>query len=464
MPEEQDLLGKYALLAVMLTSFMVTFMFSAINLALPAIGVEFNASVIMTSWIITGYTLSVATLLLPLGHLADIIGRRKIFLLGSMSFAVISLASTLAHSVLALILWRTLQGLSGAMILGTGMAILIAVYPPQKKGQAMGLALAVTYVGLVIGPALGGIMNQQLGWRSIFYLTTFFALIASLIIWQRLRGEWVGAEGGGFDLLGSILYIIGIAAFLYGLSSISSIFWAKYAAIAGLGLLVLFVVVELKVSHPILQASLFRNQTFFFSNLAALINYSATFAVTFLLSLFLQVVVGYSSQQAGLILLAQPIIMAVFSPLFGSLSDRIEPRLLASLGMGLSAVGLLGFVFLRPDSPVWMLIILQAVMGLGTAIFVSPNNNAIMSSVQPKFYGLASSTMATMRLIGQAMSMAVVTMIISAFIGHAAFSSATVPELVSSMHTLFLVFTILCVLGVFASLARGPVRPSPTLS
>ncbi len=351
------------------------------------------------------------------------------------------------------------------MILGTGMAILTAVYPPQKRGQAIGLASAVTYIGLASGPVLGGIMNQYLGWRSIFYLMGLIGLVGAFMIWQGLRGEWVGKEGESFDGQGSLLYTIGIVAVLYGFSSISSIVWAKYAAIAGLGLLVLFVVVELKVSNPILPVSLFKhNQVFSFSNLATLINYSATFAVIFLLSLFLQVVDGYNSQQTGLILLAQPVIMAVFSPLSGSLSDRIEPRLVASLGMGLSAVSLLGFAFLRPNSSVWMVIALQAVIGLGMALFVSPNTNAIMSSVQPRFYGIASSIMATMRLAGQALSMAVVTMIISIFIGNAVLSSSTASGLVSSMHTSFLVFAILCALGVIASLAWGQVSHPPTQS
>lgn len=452
-------LEKYALAAVMCTSFMVTFMGSSINLALPAIGMEFKASAIMTSWIITGYILSTAATLLPMGHAADLLGRRRIYLLGCVSFCLITLASTLAHSIVTFIIWRVLQGLSASLIFGTGMAILTSVYPPQKRGKALGLSTAVTYIGLSTGPVLGGIMNQNLGWRSIFYLTAFIGATAALLIWKRLEGEWVGAKGERFDRTGSLLYIIGISALLYGLSSIANIGWAKYAVLAGLALLALFVFAELKLPHPILQASLFlHNQAFTFSNLAALINYSATFAVTFLLSLYLQVVLGYSSQQAGLILLVQPVMMAVFSPLSGSLSDRIEPRLVASLGMGMSTLGLLGFTFLNTSTPIWIIMSLQAGIGVGFALFTSPNTNAVMSSVQPRFYGIASSTLGTMRLVGQATSMAVVTMIIAMYVGHASFSSSSAAALLASMHTSFIIFTILCVFGVLASLARGQVR------
>lgn len=464
MSDKTGSLEKYALAAVMCTSFMVTFIGSSINLALPSIGAEFQASAIMSSWIITGYILSTAAFLLPFGHLADIIGRRKIYLLGTSCFVVLTFTSTFAHSIVLLLIWRILQGMSSALIFGTGMAILTSVYPPQKRGQALGYSTAVTYLGLSVGPVLGGIMNQNLGWRSIFYLTACIGMFAALIIWKRLEGEWTGASNDRFDRLGSLFYISGLSILLYGLSSLVNVAWAKYAAAAGLFLLLLFVAVELNVEHPILQASLFRrNQAFTFSNLAALINYSATFAISFLLSLYLQLVVGYNSGQAGLILLVQPVIMAVFSPMSGSLSDRIEPRLVASLGMGLSTLGLFGLSFVSANTHIIAIMSLQVLSGLGFALFSSPNTNAVMSSVQPRFYGIASSTLGTMRLVGQASSMAIVTMIIALYIGHASFNASNAPAVLSSMHTSFRVFTVLCILGVFASLARGQVRPTPAV-
>jgi Arabinose efflux permease len=462
MAEKSDSLEKYALAAVMSTSFMVTFMGSSINLALPSISAEFHASAIMSSWVITSYILSTAALLLPFGHLADIIGRRKIYLLGTFSFAVVTIASTLSHSIVPFLIWRILQGTAAALIFGTGMAILTSVYPPPKRGQALGYSTAVTYLGLSVGPVLGGIMNQNLGWRSIFYLTACIGIFAALIIWKRLKGEWAGSGSERFDRLGSLFYALGLSILLYGLSSLANVSWAKYAAVGGLLLLLVFIAFELKVEHPILQASLFRhNQAFTFSNLAALINYSATFAISFLLSLYLQLVVGYNSGQAGLILLVQPVIMAVFSPLSGSLSDRIEPRLVASLGMGLSTLGLFGLTFVSANTHIGLIMSLQVLSGLGFALFSSPNTNAVMSSVKPRFYGIASSTLGTMRLVGQALSMAVVTMVIAIYIGHASFNASNAPAVLSSMHTSFRVFTVLCVFGVFASLARGQVRPTP---
>lgn len=447
---------KYALYAVMSTSFMVTFMGSSINLALPSIGAEFKTSAIVTSWIITCYLLSSASLLLPFGHLADATGRRKIYLLGTASFALVTALLTLSQTAAMLIACRILQGISAAMIFGTGMAILTSVYPPQKRGQALGFSTAVTYAGLSTGPVLGGIMNQNLGWRSIFYLTALIGLLAAVFIFKGLQGEWMGNKEASFDARGSFLYIISISAFLYGLSSLGNMGWAKYIAALGLALLAVFVLIELKAPHPILQAGLFRhNRTFTFSNMAALINYSATFAITFLLSLYLQLVRGYTSQQAGMILLVQPVIMAIFSPLSGALSDKFAPRIVASLGMGLSTAGLLGLIFLQPGFSMWGLLGLQGLIGLGFALFSSPNTNAVMSSVPPRFYGVASSTLGTMRLVGQAISMAFVTMTISLYLGRTTLSPASASALLSSIRTSFAFFTALCFLGIFASLSRG---------
>lgn len=454
--ESNASLEKTTLYTVMTTSFMTTFMGSSINLALPTMGHEFGSNAILTSWAITAYLLASAIFLLPLGRLADIHGRRRMYLLGTILYTIFTLVTTLASSMEMVIGVRLLQGLSSAMIFSTGMAILTSVYPPQKRGRALGYSVAVTYLGLSVGPVLGGMMNHYLGWRSIFYLTTFLGLFAIAGINFWLRSEWAEARGEKFDTSGSLLYIAGLLAFLYGLSSIADFTWSRYLVLLGLVLLLLFISLELRSDYPILQVRLFKhNMAFIFSNLAAMINYSATFAVTFLLSVYLQVVRGYDSQAAGLILLAQPLIMAVLSPLAGSLSDRLEPRLVASLGMGCSALSLFFFIFISATTaPVWLVANLL-LAGLGFALFASPNNNAIMGSVPMRLYGIASSTLGTMRLIGQAISMSIVTLLIALFVGRVPLTEANPDTFLACMRVSFIVFTILCVLGVLASLKRG---------
>ncbi len=445
----------------MTTSFMTTFMGSSINLALPAMGNDLGSNAVITSWIITAYILASAVFLLPFGRLGDIKGRRKMYLTGAIMYSLFTLLVPLANSVEMVIGLRALQGLSAAMIFGTGMAILTAVYPPQRRGKALGYSVSVTYLGLSVGPVVGGMMNQHLGWESIFYASGLMGLAAVYGAYARLQGEWVGAPGERFDMLGALLYILGLLALLYGLSSLESSHWAVYLAIAGLILLAVFVKWELKIDEPILKIHMFKNNmTFTMSNLAALINYSATFAVTFLLSLYLQVVQGYSSQSAGLILLAQPLVMALLSPVAGRLPDQIEPRKVASLGMACSALSLFLFSFLQIDTSPVLLIGILILAGFGFALFSSPNSNAVMSSVNIRFYGIASSILGTMRLVGQAASMSVVTLLVTIFVGRVALNEAQPADLMIMLRVAFGIFTFLCLLGIAASLARGKVHES----
>lgn len=448
---------RHTLISTMTAAFLTPFIGSAINLAIPNIGLEFNASATLLSWTVSSYLLITAALLLPFGRLADMVGRKKIFVSGLAIFTLGSLLCATAWSIESLIVFRLLQGVGGAMIFGTSMAILTSVFSPQERGKVLGYNVAAVYTGLSIGPVLGGALNHQLGWRSIYYLIVLLGAAAFIITLTKLKGEWLGAEGERFDAVGTILYMIGLVAVLYGFSTIGTSIWAKYILLLGFIVLFLFVRHELRDPHPILNMKLFKNVGFAFSNLAALINYSATFAVGFLLSLHLQVVMGMNSQTAGLILLAQPVIMAVLSPFAGRLSDRVEPRVVASCGMGLTTLGLFVLIFISRSTPVWLIILTLALLGTGFALFSSPNSNAIMGSVEKRFYGVASSTLGTMRLIGQAVSMAVATLLIDLYVGTAGLSPAYANQIVTSVKVSFVVFTATCVFGIYASLARGKI-------
>ena len=310
-----------------------------------------------------------------------------------------------------------------------------------------------------LGPALGGFLNHQLGWEYIFYFSALLGLVTFLFAATKLKGEWADAAGEYFDFSGAVIYITGIAAMIYGFSSISSSFWAKFVFGAGLVLLAAFVWHEAKLIHPLMDVRQFsRNVIFAFSNLAALINYSATFALGFLLSLYLQIVRGFDSQFAGLILLSQPVLMASLSPFAGRLSDKLEPRIVASWGMGLTALGLLALAFINETTSVWIIVLFLILIGIGFALFSSPNTNAIMGSVERKFYGVASSTLGTMRLLGQAISMATATLVIHLYLGDVKLSMASHQALEKSISVSFFVFAITCLAGVFASLARGNVN------
>lgn len=452
---EVSLLKRHTLITITLASFLTPFMGSAVNLAIPAIGKDFNSSTIFLSWVATSYILASAAFLVPFGRLADIIGRKKIFLWGMIIFFLSTFMCGLAWSMKTLIIFRVIQGIGSAMIFSNGMAILTSVFPPQERGKVLGINISAVYVGLSLGPVLGGTLNHQLGWHSIFFFTAFIALIAIIITALKLNTEWKGAAGENFDYVGSLLYIAGFISFMYGISSVTTSPAAKAILLLGIIFLVIFGFYEVRIKYPILNLSLFKNITFAFSNLAALINYSATFAVGFLLSLYLQEIRSYDSQAAGMILLFQPIIMAVLTPITGTLSDRMEPRILATWGMTITTLGLLLFCFLTKDTSIWLIISNLALLGTGFALFSSPNSNAVMGAVEKRYYGVASSTLGTMRLTGQAVSMAIVTLVMTIYLGNVELNPTLGASLLISTKTAFAVFSLICFGGIFTSWARG---------
>ncbi|NLK00174.1 MAG: MFS transporter [Clostridia bacterium] len=457
--KENESIKKYALICATTAAFLTPFMGSSINLAIPSIGDDFHASAYLLSWVVTSYLLASAVFLVPAGRLADLIGRKKIFVTGIAVFSVFSLFCGLAGTIEIFIFYRILQGIGSSMIFGTSMAILTSVFSPQERGRVLGINVAAVYTGLSVGPVLGGFLNHRLGWQSIFYLNFALGVFVFFLILFRLKGEWMGAEGESFDVLGSFLYTLGLLGFMYGLSSITSTDSGKFLLLAGIIILTIFVFYEIRIEYPLVNFNLFfRNITFTFSNIAALINYSASFAMTFLLSLYLQLVKGLDSQTAGLILLAQPLVMALLSPFAGTLSDRVEPRKVASLGMGITALALFVFYFIRVNTPLLLIVGNLALMGGGLALFSSPNTNAVMGSVEKRVYGVASSILGTMRLVGNTISMAVVTLMISIYVGDMEIQMASSSSIVEMISISFAVFTVVCITGVFASMARGSLH------
>jgi EmrB/QacA subfamily drug resistance transporter len=449
---------RAALIAATLTSFLTPFMDSATNVALPIIGREFGMDAVLLSWIRVAYLLAAAMFLVPFGKIADIYGRKRIYSYGTAVFTLAALLIGLSTSGTMLIAVRVVQGFGSAMIFGTGVAILTSVFPPGDRGRVLGLNVAAVYVGLSIGPSIGGILTQQLGWRSIFFVTVPLGLIAlGFVLWQ-LKGEWAEAKGERFDVAGSTIYALALVALMVGVSQLPAITGAGLMGLGVLGLGI-FGAWEMRARYPVLHIELLvTNRPFAFSNVAALINYSATSATAFLLSLYLQYIKALTPQQAGLVLIAQPIVQATLSPVAGRLSDRIEPRIVASIGMGFTALGLALLVFLTADTPLWAIIFRLILLGFGFALFSSPNMNAIMGSVQRRFYGVASGMLGTMRLMGQMFSQGIATLLFALYIGRVQITPEAYPLFLASVKTAFAIFAVLCVAGIFASLARGKVR------
>lgn len=413
--------------------------------------------VLELGWVSTAYLLAAAAFLVPFGRLSDIYGRKKIFVTGLLLDILSSMAGALAPSGTILIAARVFQGIGGGMILTLGVSIVTTVFPPERRGRALGFTVAAVYVGLSLGPFIGGFLTENIGWRSIYLANILIGLVILTSTLWKLKIEFIEARGEQFDFIGSLIYIGSLTFLMYGLSTMPN-YHAFLLVILGIAGISIFITRQLKTESPLIDIHLFRhNKTFFFSNLAALINYSSTFAVTFLMSLYLQYVKGFSPQMTGIILVSQPVMMAVFSPPAGWLSERLGSRVMASSGMALTVAGLVWFIFLHPETHMFYLIGNLMILGFAFALFASPNTSAVMGSVDKKNLGIASGILSTMRLTGQMLSMGIVMVVFALFQVNT--TDPTNPsdysELVKGTRIIFLLFSLFCFAGIFVSLSRG---------
>ncbi len=457
-PKDSAETKRSALVVTTLSSFLTPLSLSTVNVALPSMGRELAMDAVGLSWVASAYILTAAMFLVPFGRAADIYGRKRLFLVGMVIFTLASLGLSLSFSSRAVIALRGVQGLGSAMVFGTSIAILTSVYPPGERGRVLGINVASVYLGLSFGPFVGGLLTQYAGWRSVFLVNVPLGLAVAVVTVLQLRGEWAEARGEPFDLFGSAIYGAALLLIMLGFSSLPSF---SGAGLVGAGLLgvAVFVVWERKARYPVLDTSLFLdNRVFALSNVAALISYSATFAVGFLVSLYLQLIKGYTPRGAGLILVIQPIVQAALSPLAGRASDTVEPRVVASAGMAVTAAGLFLLAGVEGTTSQWSLMAALALLGAGFAGFSSPNSNAIMGSVERRHYTIASATLATMRVLGQMFSMAMAMLIFGLYLGGVEIAVAGRFPLLKSIKTALFVFGVLCLAGTFASLARGRMR------
>jgi len=455
---ENHVQKQSVLIVATVSSFMTPFMGSATNVALPAIQADFDLDAIMLTWVPAAYLLSCAVFLLPFGKFADIYGRRKVFIYGIWVSTISSFLTAIAPTVAVLLVSRVIGGVGGAMIFSTSLAILTSVFPPLERGRAIGITVAAVYIGLSSGPFVGGVLTNHFSWRAIFVATIALGIAAIYLSTWRLEGEWAEAKGQKFDITGGLLYGLAMVLIMYGISVLPSSHGYWIIAV-GLVLGGVFFWWEGKTASPLVNPELFsQNRTFALSSLAALINYCATFAVTFMLSLYLQYIKGFSPQTSGLTLMVQPLVMAFFSPVAGMLSDRIEPRYISSLGMAMTAVGLFALTFLQFQTSSTFIISDLVLLGFGFALFSSPNTNAIMSSVEKEFYGVASGTVGSVRLIGAMLSMGIATLVFSLHIGRVQITPKYYAVFLKSVDTAFTIFALICVMGIFASITRGRLR------
>ncbi|MFH0915065.1 MAG: MFS transporter [bacterium] len=448
------------LIVTTLAGFLATFMGSSINIALPLIESEFHMSAVALGWVSLGYILAAGAVLMPVGRIADLYGRKRVFVWGLAVFTVVAFASAFSPSAPILIALRVVQGLGAALVFAPFTAMIILAYPPETRGRALGLQVAGVYLGLTLGPVLGGIIIHNMGWRALFYFVGALGVINwALPVWKLRTIDWREPRRADFDVLGSVVYALALSALLLGFSWLPGLLGALLIVVGIVGLSA-FLWWETRAADPVLNVDLLRrNRVFAYANAATFINYAATFAMIFLMSLYLQYTRGLNPQTAGFVLVTGTFVQAVFSPVAGRLADRVQAHLVASAGMALCVLGLLALVFLGETTPYWYIITMLCVLGLGFAFFSSPITHTVMGSVDKRFLGVASATLGTMRLAGQNISLGLATLVLAIVVGRHTIEPGDYPHLLTSVRISFAIFTVLCVLGVAASLV-GHGTPS----
>jgi predicted MFS family arabinose efflux permease len=406
--------------------------------------------------------------MLPLGRLADLTSKRVILIIGLFIFGGMNAVAYFSTSLEMIIVLRVLQAFGAAAMFATSQAILVDTVPAHKRGRALGMSVGAVYAGLSIGPQLGVVITHYMNWRWIFAFAGLLGLITAVVTLMKLPKKNVvakeakkGSVISKMDVGGASLYMVGVLALACGFNVVSADKWWPYVVMAaGLVLLIGFVIRENRAKAPLISMDLFKGKrNFLFSNIAALLNYAATFAVNYLLAIYLQLVMGFNADVAGLVLISSPVVQTVVTVVAGRLSDKKSPYVLASFGMSLCAVGLISFIFVGENASLWHVILNLACLGVGFGFFSSPNTNAIMSLSEPKDRAIVSSLIATMRNFGMAFSMCVITVITNANLGATLIEDASESLIVRVMRTSFIIFSALCVIGAFISLNRKSDKP-----
>ncbi|OGO61889.1 MAG: hypothetical protein A2032_05545 [Chloroflexi bacterium RBG_19FT_COMBO_49_13] len=443
------------LVAIGASTFMSALDTSVVNTVLPVINQSFDSQVATIEWVVTIYLLIVSGLLLSFGRLGDLRGHKPVFLLGFGIFIMSSALCGMAPSATALIAFRGLQALGAAMLAANSPAILTKNFPASQRGQALGLQATMTYLGLTVAPSVGGWLTDLLTWRAIFYINVPVGLLAFLLSWRFIPLDSPSEHCERFDLAGALLFMSGLVLLLLGLNQGHAWGWTSPTILGilifALVFLVAFIILESRQTSPMLDLSLFKQRVFSASALSAVLNYVTLFSILFLVPFYLLQGRGLTPSQAGLLLTAQPLIMAIVAPISGTLSDRIGTHLPGVVGMALLALGTYLLSKLGAQSPLENVAIALGIVGLGTGIFISPNNSALMGSAPRHRQGIAAGILATARSTGMVLGIGLAGAIFTTVLSQSQSDTA----LFTAMHTSFLFASGIAVAGVVTASLRG---------
>ena len=431
-------------------SFFTVFAVNAVTIVIPSIATEFHMSNIVQNWVTIIFLLVVAVLSVPAGQISAKYGLKKVTIISVVLFIIISIANVLVTSQEQFLACRLILGIALSFINVTSMAMIVNAFPPEERGKALGINITGVYVGLSLSPVIGGILNYNLGWRSVVLFGVPFLFVILALLLTRIDDEWSSFENLPLDLKGSFAYGIGMVLFMYGFTILNTQL-GVILTVLGVMILLIFAWIELKQKYPVFDIRFFKNHKFLSANFASLCAYLATYAVTTILNYHLQYIKGFDSQTAGMILLVAPLCQVILAPIAGRLSDRFVPQILAAIGMALGTLSLFLFSFLDSATSIEFLFVAMILYGIGFGLFSPPNTNVIMGSVPPKDTSVASAAVATMRTVGQAMSMGILTLVFAFVMGDVPIIQQYYPLLIQSCQITCIICVVLCIASVFAS-------------
>jgi EmrB/QacA subfamily drug resistance transporter len=447
-----------ALASISIASFVISLTMSAVNVSVPAIALDLNANAVLVSWIPTAFLLGNAILLLPAGRLADIHGRKKIFLTGMSVFTAACLMGHLAPTIEILLFTRLLQGLAGALCFATGLAIVMTIFTSNNRGMALGVASATLYLGLSCGPVIGGWFTEHYGWRSVFLFPLVLGFISTLLVVFRLKGEWKSEQAQPVDWFGGAIFAVWASCLFIGISNIPHP--ASYLLIiSGIVLMIYFYHQQVNSDYPLIRfKAILENRIFSRSLMSNICIYASNYPFIFLFSLYLQFIQGMSPASAGQLMVLQPIMMAIVAPIAGRLSDQFEARVIATLGclVMAAAFGILQVIDTGTSS--YVIGVALMTLGVGFGLFTTPNNNAALSSVEKSRLAIASALLNLARVSGNMIGTGIVLMLVSIFIGQVKIEPIQYPALLIVIHLALGTSCLLSLTASYFSYSRGNVR------
>ena len=461
---------RATVLTVALGTFMSALDTSVVNVALPVIQTYFGVTLSAVEWVVIAYLMVISSLLLTFGRISDLYGHKKIYMTGFAVFTVGSLLCGLSGTIYMLIICRVLQAFGAGMMFSTGPAIITNAVPAANRGKALSVTAVAVAVALCTGPVLGGLLASMVGWQSIFYINVPIGIIGTILALKILPNDDQKVSGA-FDVIGSILIFIALILILLPLDLVGKeglnpiLFFTMLAA--GIVIAVYFILYEKRSLNPILNIALFKNRVFAAGNLAAAFNFMAQFIMIFLTPFYLEKLRMFSPVMAGMLYMPMPLATLLIAPVSGIASDHFDSRYLSSAGMGIMAAGLLMLSFLKIDTPIWFIIVAMILAGLGSGMFQTPNNSAVMGNVPPQNRGTASGVLATMRNIGMVLGVAVSGALFSLNTNraNAIYSTKGLKGLplqqasfIYALHITFLTAAAVALLAMVASLTRGKVK------